>query len=171
MSVIRIRLLLLPLVLSPALALAQVDATPATDPARFIALDSVARTDAAAEDLARRIEAQAIAEAEAGSGEPVEVEGMLVDFADGRRLLHVALCGGARFGNLGCHSSLFTMPAGGAAFVRVLDLIGSGPIWFDSREGVGGWPDLILGGTRPSHPPYIRWRWTGQTFDKVWPPG
>ncbi|MGP3697857.1 hypothetical protein [Rhodobacter sp. NSM] len=163
--------LLLALSLWPALATAQVDATPASDPARFIALETVARTDAAVESFARSLEATAIAEAEAGPGRPVDVGGELVEFADGRRLLRVSLCGGAWFGILGCHSSLHLMPAGGQGFMRVLDLIGAPSMWFDSREGVGGWPDLIFEGQRADHPPYIRWRWTGATFDKIWPPG
>lgn len=150
-------------------ALAQVEATPATDPARFVRLAQIGRSGPEVMAYARAVLAAEIAPAEAAMGRPVEVTALMVGFNDGRQMLYVALCGGTYFGNSGCASHFLLAAPGATQVTPVLDMIGATTVWLDTQLGVDGWPDLVFAGNHMNYPPYIRWRWTGTTFVKIWP--
>lgn len=139
------------------------DATPETDPARFIRTTDVALKDPRAMDLAQALLGAYIAEIEADTGNPVEVLPSLVPFQDGRQLLFVSLCG-ANFGVTGCETSVYAAAAGATNYTEVVShAIGGGPYWFDSQSGVDGWPDIMslpitMNGS------YHRAKWKGTSY-------
>lgn len=139
------------------------DATPETDPLRFIRTTDVAIKDPRAIDLARALLGAYIAEIEADTGYPVKVLPELIPFQDGRQLLFVMLCG-ANFGITGCETSVYAATAGATNYTEVVShAIGGGPYWFDSQSGVDGWPDIM------SQPitmkgRYHRAKWNGTTY-------
>ncbi|MGB2894110.1 MAG: hypothetical protein WBC03_14320 [Albidovulum sp.] len=141
------------------------EATPATDPARFPTTASLADTGPAVVDLAHRLLAREIAEAEAGAGRGIEVRPELVRFADGRQLLEVLLCDPTWFGITGCETHIFTAQSPEAPFAASISgLIGGGPYWLDLTVGAGGWPD-ILSQPHTGGGSFARMRWTGSRYD------
>lgn len=140
------------------------DATPETDPARFVKTSDVAVQDGRAMQLARALLAARIAEAEAGLGRPIEVRPELVPFQDGRQLLIVFLCDATWFGITGCETWMYTAAAGATQFSTIVsENIGAGPYWLDLKMGVNGWPDLL---SQPytANGAFVRSRWSGTQY-------
>ena len=150
-------------------AAAQVNATPDTEPARFMELQQIGRSGPDVMAYARAVLDSEIGRAEAAMGRQIEVTPLMVGFSDGRQMLYVTLCDGIYFGNSGCASHFLLAAPGATQVTPVLDMIGATTVWFDTQLGVDGWPDLIFAGNRIGYPPHIRWRWTGATFEKIWP--
>lgn len=116
---------------------------PETDPARFIPVETISLRDAAVLAEARRLTATAIAEAEAQSGETIDVFADLVPFQDGRQLLFVSHCHPTWYGISGCETWLFGAGPGEALRQFFDPMIGGGPYWLDLGSAHEGWPDLV----------------------------
>ena len=143
---------------------AELEATPDTDPARFVKTSEVARKDGQGMQLARALLGPRIAEAEAGVGRAIEVLPELVPFQDGRQLLIVYLCDASWFGVTGCETWIFTATAGAAQFnLSAAEYIGAGPNWLDLKSGVDGWPDML---SQPytGNGAFARTRWNGTKY-------
>lgn len=149
---------------APAAGAATPEATPDTDPSRFVTTGSVALKDGQGETYARSLLVSEIGQSSAGAGHPVEVHGDLIPFRDGRYLLIATLCDPTWFGITGCETHIFHAEAAGQPFRHsVAGMIGGGPYWLDLKSGVGGWPD-ILSQPHTGGGAYARMRWTGNGY-------
>jgi hypothetical protein len=91
------------------------------------------------------------------------VSTVVLDLADGKRLMFASLCGSkSYFGSSGCSLTGYAAHGAGSTWTKVYETEGV-LLYLDPGQSAEGWPNLVtlpvVGGTQPTH-----WGWNGEAY-------